>query len=261
MPDIVVAGWITAIDNDTTRLLGGMVGILVLTALATLLSFWVADSGRRYDAHSIHPWQLVKRFYRENNKLWFDALGGLSMGVTTLLWGVAATLQLMVLRWANEVLHLPLDQAAYLQGTTAVGVISGALLASRWVALHHARRVLPLGVVLGLLLPFMLVVKTVFSAALLMVAVGAFAGLFVVPMNALLQHRGVQLLTAGRSVAVQGFNENAGILAMLAVYALVTALGLPLYVLILAFSACVTFGMLAFVKVSKKHHHSVISGV
>jgi len=261
MPDIQLAGWLSLIDDESTRLLGGMVGILILTAFATALSVWVADSGRRYDLHSIHPWELMVRFYRENNTLWVDALGGLSMGVTTLLWGVAATLQIMVLRWANEALQLPLDQAAYLQGITAVGIIAGALLASRLVALRHARKVLPLGVALGLLLPFMLVVQSVTSAALLMVLVGTLAGLFIVPMNALLQHRGVQLLTAGRSVAVQGFNENGGVLVMLAVYTVITALELPLDVVVLGFSACVTVGMLAFVKVSKKHHQSVISGV
>ncbi len=259
MPDLVLPGWLTGIDNDSTTLLGGMAGILVLNAAASVLSTRVADSGRRYARQPVHPLALVRCFYRENSTLWSDALGGLSMGVTTLLWGVAATLQLLVLRWAHEALNLPLDQAAYLQGITAVGVISGALLASRWVALRHARSVLPLGVVLGLLLPLMLVVKSVLAAAVLMVLVGALAGLFLVPMNALLQHRGVQLLTAGRSVAVQGFNENAGVLAMLSVYTLFTAWQVPLTTLILCFGAFVTIGMAIFLKMSKKHHQSVIS--
>ena len=127
-----------------------------MNTVAMLLSLWVRDSGARYDRHSIHPRALIQRFVRENGVLWRDALGGLSMSVTTLLWGVGATLQLIVLRWAHEALGLPLAQAAYLQGVTAVGVVAGAVLASRWVGLKHAERLLPVGVALGLLVPFLL---------------------------------------------------------------------------------------------------------
>jgi MFS transporter, LPLT family, lysophospholipid transporter len=97
------------LDNITTNLTVGMLSLLALNGLATLLSFSIADSGARYPKHSIHPILLCQRFFRENLILWRDPLGGLSMLVTTLLWGVGATLQLIVLRWANESLelHLP----------------------------------------------------------------------------------------------------------------------------------------------------------
>jgi len=156
---------------------------------------------------------------------------------------VGATLQLVVLRWAHEALGLQLDKAAYLQGVTAIGVIAGAMSASRYVVLSRAARLLPLGLLLGLVIPLMLLVASIPMAALLMVVVGAMAGFFVVPMNALLQHRGYVLLTAGRSIAVQGFNENAGMLLMLAVYAGATALQLKMHSLILGFGVMVTMGM------------------
>jgi hypothetical protein len=174
------------------------------------------------------------------------------MLVTTLLWGVGATLQLIVLRWANESLGLPLDQAAYLQGITAVGVIAGAILASRFVTLASAVTLIPLGIALGLLVPVMLAVNSVLQAGLLLIVVGAVAGYFVVPMNALLQHRGCTLLTAGRSIAVQGFNENAGMLAMLAIYAAATATQISLDALIWCFAAMVTLGMTAIYLVQQK---------
>jgi len=233
------------LGNITTSLTVGMLSLLVLNALATLLSFSIADSGARYPRHSIHPVLLCQRFFRENLILWRDSQGGLSMLVTTLLWGVGATLQLIVLRWANESLGLSLTQAAYLQGITAVGVIAGAILSSRFVTLSGAATVLPLGMVLGLSIPLMLAVDTVLWAGILLMAVGAIAGFFVVPMNALLQHRGCTLLTAGRSIAVQGFNENAGMLVMLAVYAAATATQISLDVLIWCFAAMVTLGMAA----------------
>ena len=232
-------------DNMTTSLTVGMLSLLVLNGIATLLSFSIADSGARYPSHSIHPVLLCQRFFRENLILWRDSLGGLSMLVTTLLWGVGATLQLIVLRWANESLGLTLDQAAYLQGITAVGVIAGAVLATRYVTLSSAASLLPLGMVIGLLIPVMLAVNSVLWAGILLIAVGALAGYFVVPMNALLQHRGCSLLTAGRSIAVQGFNENAGMLVMLAIYAAATASQISLSTLIWCFAAMVTLGMAA----------------
>jgi hypothetical protein len=187
---------------------------------------------------------LVQRFVQENAVLWRDALGGLSMSITTLLWGVGATLQLIVLRWAQEALALPLTQAAYLQGVTAIGVIAGAALASRMVALERTPKLWPLGLLLGMSIPLLLLVSSVEQAVCLLIVVGAMAGFFVVPMNALLQHRGATLLTAGRSIAVQGFNENAGMLAVLCLYAFVTALGLSLGVLILGFGVLVSCAML-----------------
>ena len=230
-----------------TVLAGGMLVLLVLNVLATAMSAGIVDSGARYDHHSIHPVELVQRFWRENCLLWRDHLGGVSMAVTTLLWGVGATLQLIVLRWSQETLGLSLDQGAYLQGVTALGVVVGAILASRTVSLAHTVRVLPLGIVLGLMIPLLLWLDSVIGAMILLVVVGAVAGFFVVPMNALLQHRGYTLLTAGRSIAVQGFNENAGMLVMLALYAGAIALEAPLKVLILVFGTLVALGMVLIV--------------
>ena len=228
-----------------TALVAGMLVLLAMNVVAMLCSLAVRDSGARYDRHSIHPAALIRRFVHENGLLWRDALGGLSMSVTTLLWGVGATLQLIVLRWAHEALGLPLAQAAYLQGVTAVGVVAGAVLASRWVGLAQAERLLPVGMVMGLLLPLLLCISSPWTAAALLMLVGSLAGFFVVPMNALLQHRGCTLLTAGRSIAVQGFNENGGMLLMLAAYTGAIALEVPLSALVLGFALLVSGGMLA----------------
>ncbi len=240
----LMTGFVMGQPNQS-HLLAGMLCLLALNGVATLLSFRIADSGARYHRHSFHPVLLCLQFSRENSLLWRDQLGGLSMLVTTLLWGVGATLQLIVLRWANESLGLSLDHAAYLQGVTAVGVIMGAVLASRLVALSGAASLLPLGILIGLLIPLMLLIDSVWSAGLLLVTVGALAGFFVVPMNALLQHRGCSLLTAGRSIAVQGFNENAGMLVMLAIYASATAGHISLQTLIGCFGAMISLGMAA----------------
>ena len=170
---------------------------------------------------------MLRDFLRTTQLLWRDRQGGLSLAVTALFWGAGATLQFVVLRWAQEALKLGLDQAAYLQGVVAVGVIVGAALAGRWIRLGHAERVLPLGVAMGLLVPCMAWVDTLPLAIPLLILIGAFAGFFVVPMNALMQHRGYRLITAGRSIAVQGFSENVSVLLMLATYAALVAAEVP----------------------------------
>jgi len=247
MPLVQLSDGMTIWDSSSTTLTAGMLFLLALYILATLMSFAVKDSGARYARHSIHPIKLMQRFFDENLLLWRDPLGGMSMAVTTLLWGVGATLQLIVLRWSIESLGLALNQAAYLQGITAVGVIVGAVLASRCVTLMDAPKLLPLGLLLGLMVPLMLGVHSVYWAVALLLLVGAVAGYFVVPMNALLQHRGCTLLTAGRSIAVQGFNENAGMLLMLALYAGATAAQIPLHILVWCFGLLVTLTMTTIV--------------
>jgi hypothetical protein len=72
---------------------------------------------------------------------------------------------------------------------------------------------------------------------------GAVGGMLLVPMNALLQHRGASILSAGRSIAVQGFNENASVLLMLAFYSGTLALGVSLWAIMLMLALVLLLGM------------------
>jgi MFS family permease len=211
--------------------------------IASVLNQGIPDSGARYPHREVSVWPLCRDFHHDHLRLWRDPDGGLSLAATTLVWGVAATLQFAVLRWATDVLGLGLDRAAYLQAAVALGVIAGAATAGRWVPLHAARRMLPVGIVLGLMLPVVASLDRVALAVPMLMLVGAAGGLLVVPLNALLQHRGHAVLTAGRSIAVQGFNENASVLAMLAVYGSLTAAQMPIRTLMWCFGAFIAAAM------------------
>ena len=87
----------------------------------------------------------------------------------------------------------------------------------------------------------------------ILVLIGGLAGYFVVPMNALLQHRGHVLLSAGHSIAVQNFNENLSILVMLGVYALLIWLDLPIRLVMLLFGLFVALSM---VLVIQRHRYN-----
>jgi hypothetical protein len=131
----------------------------------------------------------------------------------------------MVIDWAGRALGLSLSQASMLQGVVAVGIAIGAVVAAKLVTLRGSVNVLPIGIAMGLIVMAMIFVDAMPVAMVLMVAVGACAGFFVVPMNALLQHRGHVLMGAGHSIAVQNFNENIGILLMVGLYTLMVRHG------------------------------------
>ncbi|HVL36131.1 MAG TPA: lysophospholipid transporter LplT [Burkholderiales bacterium] len=217
--------------------------IVVIYALAALFNLGVPRTGVALKPLPRHPAETLKDFSRCVARLWKDRLGQISLAVTTLFWGAGATLQFIVIEWARAALGFDLSRAAILQGVTAVGIAVGAVVASMWVALDRSVRVIPLGILMGLGVIGMNLVSQVWVAIVLMVLIGGLAGFFVVPMNALLQHRGHHLVGAGRSIAVQNFNENASILLMIALYSLLLGAGYSIYAVIAAFGLFVAATM------------------
>jgi hypothetical protein len=209
--------------------------IVVVYALAALFNLQIPRTGVSLKPLPRHPLATLQDFSRCVAHLWKDRLGQISLAVTTLFWGAGATLQFIVIEWARATLNFDLSKAAILQGVTAVGIALGAVVASIWIALDRAVRVIPLGIAMGLIVIVMNFVTDVRIAVTLMILIGALAGFFVVPMNALLQHRGHHLVGAGRSIAVQNFNENASILVMIALYSLLLGVGYSIYSVIVVF--------------------------
>jgi len=228
------------VNNPAEAAMGVICGIYVIAAIFNL---FIPDTGARYLRQHVNPLLLLRDFSQCLAVLWRDRLGQISLAATTLLWGAGAVLQFIVLKWAEQSLGLGLERSAVMQGTVAIGIAIGAAVAARLVSLEHATRVLPLGVVMGLALLFMNAVNTPAMAYPLLITVGAMAGFFLVPMNALLQHRGYVLLSAGHSIAVQNFNENLNILVMLGAYALMVWLDLPIGVIIAIFGLFVALVM------------------
>jgi MFS transporter, LPLT family, lysophospholipid transporter len=173
------------------------------------------------------PLALVRDFSQCNARLWADKLGQISLATTTLFWGVSGNLRYIVLAWAGAALGYSTTQASSLVGVVAVGTAVGAIVASMFMKLDRATGVIPLGIGMGLLVIGMNFITNVWVAAPFLILLGAIGGYLVVPMNALLQHRGHNLMGAGRSIAVQNFNEQACILGLGAFYTAMTKFGLP----------------------------------
>jgi MFS family permease len=231
-------------------------------AAAAVINIWVPDTRVRYRKQEHTIGRLLADFGHCMATLWKDPLGQISLAVTTLFWGAGATLQFIVLRWSADMLGLDLSHGAVLQAMAAVGIAIGAVLAAGRVSLKQSLNVLPVGIAMGLTVSVLSLVNfthlahsgptlwghtmpwALLAAAVLMILIGAMAGYFVVPMNALLQHRGYVLLSSGHSIAVQNFNENLGILSALGVYALLIVAGLSAALTMCLFGAFVAGAML-----------------
>jgi len=87
-----------------------------------------------------------------------------------------------------------------------------------------------------------------------LVSIGAMAGFLVVPMNALLQHRGHVLMSSGHSIAVQNFNENVSILVMLAIYALMIRLEFRIQSVIVIFGLFISAAMYLVMRWNAANH-------
>jgi MFS family permease len=209
--------------------------IVFFYAVAAIFNLYIPDTGVDHRIPDKNPFSMIQDFAHCVKLLWTDKLGQISLAVTTLFWGAGATLQFIVLKWAETALGYTLSQATTLQGIVAFGIAAGAILAAKFIPLNRAARVLPMGVGMGLVVIVMNFVNTLEVAMPLMILIGGLAGFFVVPMNALLQHRGHILMGAGHSIAVQNFNENLSILVMLALYALMIRLDFSIYTVILLF--------------------------
>ena len=199
---------------------------------------------------------LLPDFWHCNTRLWKDRLGQISLATTTLFWGVSGNLRYIVLAWSAAALGYSTTQASSLVGVVAIGTAVGAVVASVRMKLHQATRVMPLGIAMGLLVVAMNFITNVWAAAPFLILLGAIGGFLVVPMNALLQHRGHNLMGAGRSIAVQNFNEQACILALGGFYSLSTGLGLS------AFGAITAFGLLVasvMWVIQKWHAHNCVA--
>jgi MFS transporter, LPLT family, lysophospholipid transporter len=243
----------TGVDSPPEAAIASMIAVYIVAAMFNLRIPHTGVAMQKIpDAQHLFP-----EFWDCNRRLWRDKLGQISLATTTLFWGVAGNLRYIVLAWAAAALYYDTARASQLVGVVAIGTAVGAVFASMKSSLDRATNVIPLGIAMGLTVILMIFIKDVWIAVPFLILLGALGGYLVVPMNALLQHRGHMLMGAGRSIAVQNFNEQACILGLGAFYALLTGLGMS------AFGAITMFGLVVAITMffirrwheSNKIHH------
>ncbi|TAN65427.1 MAG: lysophospholipid transporter LplT [Methylobacter sp.] len=226
--------------------------ILGLYFVAAVLNYFIPKLSIEHRLSSRSPKFLLADFWHGFLLLWKDPLGQVSLAVTSLFWGAGTSLRLIILAWAAVALKLDLEHATQLTALVAIGLAIGSVVAAKAVPLEHAVKVLPLGIAMGFAILSMALITDWRPAAVMLIVIGTLAGSFLIPMNALLQHRGHLLMGSGHSIAVQNFNENLSILLMLGAYALMIDAGFSVHTVVIVFGLFLsaTMGWLL-----KKHGH------
>jgi MFS transporter, LPLT family, lysophospholipid transporter len=217
---------------------GAVALLIIVYAIAAGFNYFIPRTSAPLRLFPKRFSDLILEFKDCNKRLWQDKLGQISLATTTLFWGVAGNLRYIVLAWAAAALGYATSQATALVGVVSIGTAVGAVIASSKMKLDKATKVIPLGIGMGVLIIGLIFVKDVWIAVPFLILLGGLGGFLVVPMNALLQHRGHNLMGAGRSVAVQNFNEQACILGLGAMYTGLIKLELS------PFTAITVFGLL-----------------
>lgn len=222
---------------------GAMIAIAFMYLVAAAFNMFIPKLPIDHAIAKKDPLYILNDFYRSFVALWRDPQGQVSLSVTTLFWGAGATLRLVVIAWAGIMLGFGLDQATQLTATVAIGVALGSIIAARFITLQNSVKVLPAGIFMGILVIAVAFVTEWHIAAFVLFSIGILSGFFVVPLNALLQHRGHLLIGAGHSIAVQNFNENLGILILSGAYTLMVKANIEINHIVVIFGLFVIISM------------------
>ena len=246
------------LDLPSIGVLNGFdVAILLVSFLYLLAAIFNRFIPELPISHSIkrkNPFFLIKDFINSFTKLFNDPLGQLSLAITTLFWGAGATLRLVVLAWAGMALNFGLEKATKLSAMVAVGVAVGAVIAARYIKMKDSIYILPVGIFMGALVCSLIFIDQVKTAILVLLLIGIFSGLLIVPLNALLQHRGHALIGAGHSIAAQNFSENIGILLLSVAYTYMEYLDLAINSIVFIFGFFVLLSMTVATLFYSKHN-------
>ena len=226
-----------------------IVVILGLYLVAAILNYFIPKLPIEHALSKRTPGFLLTDFWSSFLLLWKDPLGQVSLAVTSLFWGAGTSLRFIILAWAAIALKLDLEHATQLTALVAVGLAIGSVVAAKAVPLDHAVKVLPLGIAMGFAVLSMALVTDWRLAVLILILIGVLAGSFLIPMNALLQHRGHQLMGSGHSIAVQNFNENLSILLMLGAYAMMIEAGFSVHTIVIVFGLFLSITMAWLAKI------------
>ena len=232
-----------------------LVAIIIITGLyllAAIFNRYIPALPVDHKLPKKNPLYMIKDFWHAFKILWKDPEGQLSLAVTTLFWGAGASLRLIVIAWAGYALQFNLEESTRLTAMVAFGIAIGSVIAARYISLKDSVRVLPAGILMGGFVMTMTIIHDWQIAALIFLFIGALCGFFIVPLNALLQHRGHILIGAGHSIAVQNFNENIGILLLSGTYTWMVREEFSINSIIILLGLFVSVTMLAIYKHYKK---------
>jgi LPLT family lysophospholipid transporter-like MFS transporter len=195
------------------------------SALSTLFIPRLRRAGPRINLSFVAN---IKAFVLEIRALWKNPNARLAVIGTALFWGAGAVLRFLVIAWVPVALKVTNNRLpGFLTGMVAAGIVVGAALAARFARLNVVHRALPAGILIGVGVCSLPLVKTLPLAFAVMAFVGTCSGFFVVPLDALLQREGESSVGVGPAIAIQNFFENFGMFALVSGYTAAAFINVP----------------------------------
>ena len=205
----------------------------------------------------LQPGKLIKEFLTAFKTLFFNQDARFSLIGTSIFWGTGSTLRLILVAWVPIALSInDLSMPANLSGAVAIGIAVGAALAANLVSLKNINRVLPAGLLIGVLIMLFAHASSLIIAGILLILIGAAGGFYVVPLNALLQERGHETVGAGNAVAVQNFFENFCMLTLVGIYIVMQKNNMSVISITFIFGSIILFsiGVLSIKRLRQSPH-------
>lgn len=172
---------------------------------------------------------VIKNFFHAVKTLLLNKDSKISMLGTSVFWGVGSMLRGFLFAWIPYMFLInDTSTPSNLMGALSIGIVIGAVIASKYFTVDNAKKSLIFGVLLGSLIAVLSFITNIYFAASIMVLLGIAGGLLVIPLNSLLQYRGHQLIGAGNSLAVQNFFENIFMLIAVGLFNLAIIYGVQL---------------------------------
>ncbi len=206
--------------------------------IAAIANFFIP---RLSAVHQDRDWNLKRMltdFISACCILWYNKGARFSLVGTSLFWGAGVTLRFLLVLWVPVVLGITDNSTpTVLNVMVAIGVIIGAGVAARLITLKTVYRCMPAGILIGVMVAIFAVQQNIWASHIILIILGILGGVFVVPLNALLQERGRQTVGAGNAIAVQNLGENTAMLLMLGLYSLAVKIGVPVVTAGIGFGA------------------------
>jgi len=205
-----IGGLVFAAFRDTPMAIALV--LLAIAIVGTITSLRIPETGARRSLQPMlwAPWGEVIlgiRRLRVNSTLWMTAIG------TSFFWFLGALLQMALLPHAEATLLVNEAGATQLYTAMAIGIGGGSLVAGRLSGNRIELGLVPLGsfglALFGLLLAA--AAPSYWLSAASLAGLGFSGGLFVVPLNALLQYRAPPE-EKGRILATANVLQTVGIL-------------------------------------------------
>ncbi len=173
---------------------------------------------------------------------------------TSLFWGAGITLRFLLISWVPIVLGITDNSTpTNLNAVVAIGIVIGAALASALVSISNTLRCIPAGILMGFAVIAFTLQSNMISSYILLVVIGALGGYFLVPLNALIQKIGKELVGAGSVISIQNLSEYSAMMIMLSAYTLAVAGGLSVITIGVGFGMLFAI-LIAFVWLGLKSH-------